>query len=80
MSVLSPGVHLHSFAEVEASVLMQGVDVGRDAVVRRAILDKNVCVEPGAQVGVDHDLDRERGFAISEGGVTVVGKGAVVTA
>jgi glucose-1-phosphate adenylyltransferase len=80
MSVLSPGVHLHSFAEVEASVLMQGVHVGRDAVVRRAILDKNVCVEPGAQVGVDHDLDRERGFAISEGGVTVVGKGAVVTA
>jgi glucose-1-phosphate adenylyltransferase len=80
MSVLSPGVHLHSFAEVEASVLMQDVDVGRDAVVRRAILDKNVRVEPGAQVGVDHDLDRERGFAISEGGVTVVGKGAVVTA
>jgi glucose-1-phosphate adenylyltransferase len=80
MSVLSPGVHLHSFAEVEASVLMQGVDVGRDAVVRRAILDKNVCVEPGAQVGVDHELDRERGFAISDGGVTVVGKGAVVRA
>ena len=79
-SVLSPGVHLHSFAEVDGSVLMQGVDVGREAVVRRAILDKNVCVEPGAQVGVDHDLDRERGFAISDGGVTVVGKGAVVRA
>jgi glucose-1-phosphate adenylyltransferase len=79
-SVLSPGVHLHSFAEVEGSVLMQGVDVGREAVVRRAILDKNVCVEPGAEVGVDHDLDRERGFAISDGGVTVVGKGAVVRA
>jgi len=61
-------------------VLMQGVDVGRDAVVRRAILDKNVRVEPGAQVGVDHEQDRERGFAISDGGVTVVGKGAVVPA
>jgi glucose-1-phosphate adenylyltransferase len=79
-SVLSPGVHLHSFAEVEGSVLMQGVDVGQRAVVRRAILDKNVCVEPGAQVGVDHEVDRERGFAISDGGVTVVGKGAVVRA
>jgi glucose-1-phosphate adenylyltransferase len=79
-SVLSPGVHLHSFAEVEGSVLMQGVDVGQRAVVRRAILDKNVCVEPGAQVGVDHDVDRDRGFAISDGGVTVVGKGAVVRA
>jgi glucose-1-phosphate adenylyltransferase len=79
-SVLSPGVHLHSFAEVEGSVLMQGVDVGQRAVVRRAILDKNVCVEPGAQVGVEHDVDRDRGFAISDGGVTVVGKGAVVRA
>jgi glucose-1-phosphate adenylyltransferase len=79
-SVLSPGVHLHSFAEVEGSVLMQGVDVGREAVVRNAILDKNVCVESGAQVGVDQDVDRERGFAISDGGVTVVGKGAVVRA
>ncbi len=79
-SVLSPGVHLHSYAEVEDSVLMPGVDVGRSAVVRRAILDKNVRVEPGAKVGVDHELDRERGFTISDGGVTVVGKGKVVAA
>jgi glucose-1-phosphate adenylyltransferase len=78
-SVLSPGVHLHSFSEVEDSVLMQSVDVGRDAVVRRAILDKNVRVEPGAQVGVDHDADRARGFTVSDGGVTVVGKGKVVS-
>jgi glucose-1-phosphate adenylyltransferase len=79
-SVLSPGVHLHSFAEVEDSVLMQGVDVGRSAIVRKAILDKNVRVEPGAKVGVDHELDRERGFEVSAGGVTVVGKGKVVAA
>ncbi len=79
-SVLSPGVHLHSYAEVEDSVLMQGVDVGRSAVVRRAILDKNVRVEPGASVGVDHEVDRERGFTVSDGGVTVVGKGKVVAA
>jgi glucose-1-phosphate adenylyltransferase len=79
-SVLSPGVHLHSYADVDSSVLMQGADVARSAVVRRAILDKNVVVEPGAKVGVDHDLDRERGFTVSDGGVTVVGKGQVVRA
>ena len=78
-SVLSPGVHLHSYATVEDSVLMDGVDVGRDAVVRRAILDKNVRVEPGAQIGIDLEADRER-FAVSAGGVVVVGKGAVVEA
>ena len=77
-SVLSPGAHLHSFAEVEDSILFPGADVARSAVVRRAILDKDVCVLEDAQVGVDHDADRARGFTVSAGGVTVVGKGAVV--
>jgi glucose-1-phosphate adenylyltransferase len=78
-SVLSPGAHLHSYAEVEDSVLMQGVDVGQHAVVRRAIVDKNVRIAPGAEVGVDPAADRER-FTISAGGVIVIPKGATVTA
>ena len=78
-SVLSPGTHLHSYAEVEDSVLMQGVDVGRNAVVRRAIVDKNVRIAEGAQVGVDPVADRER-FTISAGGVVVIPKGATVAA
>jgi glucose-1-phosphate adenylyltransferase len=78
-SVLSPGAHLHSYAEVEDSVLMQGVDVGQRAVVRRAIVDKNVRIAPGAQIGVDPEADRER-FTISAGGVIVIPKGATVAA
>jgi glucose-1-phosphate adenylyltransferase len=78
-SVLSPGAHLHSYAEVEDSVLMQGVDVGRNAIVRRAIVDKNVRIAEGAQIGVDPEADRER-FTISAGGVVVIPKGATVTA
>jgi glucose-1-phosphate adenylyltransferase len=78
-SVLSPGAHLHSWAEVEDAILMQGVDVGRNAVVRRAIVDKNVRIAEGAQIGVDPEADRER-FVVSDGGVVVIGKGAVVEA
>jgi glucose-1-phosphate adenylyltransferase len=78
-SVLSPGAHLHSYAEVEDSVLMQGVDVGQRAVVHRAIVDKNVRIAPGAEVGVDPAADRER-FTISAGGVVVIPKGATVAA
>ncbi len=77
-SVLSPGVHLHSWVTVERSVLMDGVDVAREAVVRDAILDKNVKVGPGVEIGVNKDDDRDRGFAVSDNGVTVVGKGVEV--
>jgi glucose-1-phosphate adenylyltransferase len=78
-SVLSPRVNVHSYAQVEGSVLMHGVDIGRGAVVRKAILDKNVRVAPGAQIGVDPEADRAR-FVVSEGGVVVVGKGEEVAA
>jgi glucose-1-phosphate adenylyltransferase len=78
-SVLSPGVHLHTGALVEDSVLFQDVDVGREAVVRRAIVDKNVRISPGARIGVDSDADRER-FHVSDSGIVVIGKGVVVQA
>ncbi len=78
-SVLSPWVHVHSYAEVTGSVLMHNVDVGRNAVIKNAILDKNVIVPEGARIGVDPEHDRARGFTISEGGITVVGKGQRVT-
>ena len=77
-TVVSYDVVVGSGAFVDGSVLMPSVKIGDRAVVRRAILDKNVVVEPGAQIGVDLERDRQR-FTISEGGVVVVGKGVRVT-
>jgi glucose-1-phosphate adenylyltransferase len=78
-SVLSPGVRVNSWATVERAVLLHNTKVGRHAVVRDAIIDKNVTVPEWAQVGVDKDRDRARGFVVSAGGITVVGKGQEVT-
>jgi glucose-1-phosphate adenylyltransferase len=78
-SVLSPGVRVNSWSRVERAVVMHNTKIGRYAVVQNAILDKNVVVPDGAVVGVDKAHDRARGFVVSAGGVTVVGKGQVVT-
>jgi glucose-1-phosphate adenylyltransferase len=72
--VVSPGVTALQGAYVEGSVLMPGVRIEPGAVVRRAILDKNVVVPAGAHIGVEPELDKQR-YHVSDGGVTVLGKG-----
>ena len=72
-SVLASDVHVADGATVEGSVILPGARIGRGAVVRRAILDKNVVVSEGAIIGVDRERDEER-FKVSDGGVVVVGK------
>ena len=76
-SVLFSDVVVEEGATVEGSVLMPGVRIGKGAVVRHAILDKNVVVSDGTLIGVDRERDSSR-FAISAGGVVVVGKNQVV--
>ena len=73
-SVIASSVTVDSGSYVEGSVVMPGVRIGRNAVVRRAILDKNVIVPEGAQIGVDLERDRHL-YTVSEGGIVVLGKG-----
>jgi glucose-1-phosphate adenylyltransferase len=79
-SILAPNVRVHSYAEVDGSVLMDGVDVGRHAIVRNAIVDKDTVIPPGTRIGVDPEEDRARGFTVSENGITVLGKATKVPA
>src|SRR5256714_2208924 len=76
-SVVSPNVRVHSWAHVDGAVLMDGVDVGRRAGVRNAILGKNVIVPEGMEIGVDPEADRKR-VTVSDSGTGVIGKGTVV--
>jgi glucose-1-phosphate adenylyltransferase len=73
-SVLGPWVTVES-ATVTDTVVFERTHIGAGAVVRRAILDKEVVVAPGAQVGVDHAADRARGLTVTDSGITVAGKG-----
>jgi len=74
---VSTDVMVEEGATVEGAVLMPGVRIGKGSIVRHAILDKNVVVRDGALIGVDKERDADR-FAVSAGGVVVVGKNSVV--
>ena len=73
-SVLSPRVVVHSYAEVEDSILLEGVDIGRHAKIRRTIIDKDVQIPQKMQIGYDLDEDAKR-FTVTESGLVVVPKG-----
>jgi glucose-1-phosphate adenylyltransferase len=78
-SILFPRVRVNSYSRIEDSVLFDGVDVGRRAKIRRAVIDKNVTIPPDTVIGYDLDADRQR-FTVSEGGVVVIPKGTVFEA
>lgn len=73
-SILSSGVRVNSFAVIEDSILFANVDVGRHAKIRRAIVEKNVSIPPGVEIGYDADLDRSRGFNVTAYGITIIAK------
>ena len=72
-SVLSPGVRVNSYCEVEYSILMPGVEIGRYSRIRRAIVNTGVKIPELHSIGFDPDADRARGYQVTEGGITVVG-------
>jgi glucose-1-phosphate adenylyltransferase len=70
-SVLCPNVRVHSFCDIDQSILMPGVRVGRHARIRRAIVDRDVFVPRGALIGYNEEEDRRR-HTVSDSGIVVV--------
>ena len=70
-SVLGRSVRVHTGASVEDSVIFDNCDIGRHCKVRRAILDKNVKLPPGTEVGYNLDEDRKK-WHVSESGIVVI--------
>lgn len=74
-SVLSNRVRVNSFSHVEECVVFENVVIGRHARVRRAIIDKDVEIPAGTEIGYNLAEDRKRWF-VSEGGVVIIPKRA----
>jgi len=76
-SVIFPNVFVHSYADVDECILMQGCSVGRRVRLRRVICDKYVTIEDGAVIGEDRRADEKR-FYVTPDGLVVISKGAVI--
>ena len=74
-SLLFSNVRVHSYSDIADSVLLPGVEVGRNCTIRRAIVDRGCCIPAGMEIGVDAEQDKARGFRVSEKGITLVTKG-----
>jgi glucose-1-phosphate adenylyltransferase len=76
--VLSPKVHINSYSSITDSILLENVKIGRYSQIYKAIIDKNVEIPPYTQIGMNRKDDEARGFYVTQNGVTVVPKDAIV--
>ena len=72
--VIGPEVRVNSYAKVSDSILFDSVQVGKNAIVKNAIIDKGAIIPDDARIGLDPEHDRKRGFTVTESGITVIGK------
>ena len=72
-SILSPGVRVNSYCEIEYSILMPEADIGRYSRIRRAIINTGVKIPESSVIGYDLDADRAKGYHITDAGIVVVG-------
>jgi len=70
-SLLFSGVQVHSYATVEDSVVLPGVDIGRHCVLKKCIIDRDCKLPEGTQIGVDAARDRQR-FHVTASGLMLV--------
>jgi glucose-1-phosphate adenylyltransferase len=75
-SIVGFNVKVNSYSYITDSIIMDHCNIGRHARIRRAIIDKNVHIPEGAEIGFDNETDRKR-FTVSDTGIVVIPKNYV---
>jgi glucose-1-phosphate adenylyltransferase len=71
-SLLFTSSYVHPYSSVTDSVILPEVEIGERCTINRVIIDRGAKVPAGTEIGVDHDADRERGFRVTDSGLTLV--------
>jgi len=72
-SILSPGVKVNSYSEIQDSIIMHSVNIGRHTRIKNAIIDKYINIPEGEAIGYDLEKDRSR-FMVSNDGIVIIPK------
>lgn len=76
-SVLGPNVRVNSFSYITDSIIFNSCNIGRHARIRRAIIDKNVNIPEGYEIGFDLEGDKKK-FTVTETGIVIISKNTVL--
>jgi glucose-1-phosphate adenylyltransferase len=76
-SIIGPNVKINSYAYVTDSIIMSNCNIGRHARVQRAIIDKNVDLPEGYEIGFDLEGDKKK-FTVTDTGIVVIGKNEIL--
>ena len=71
-TVCFSNVKVMSYSQVDESVILPNVEIGRGCTIKKAIVDRGCVIPENTQIGVNHDMDKQRGFRVSDGGVVLV--------
>ena len=74
-SVVGRSVKVDSGAAIINSILMDRVHVGADCKINMAIIDKDVNIPPGTEIGYDPEADKKRFHVDTESNIVVIHKG-----
>jgi glucose-1-phosphate adenylyltransferase len=71
-SLLFSNVHVHSFCEINESVILPAAIIGRNCKIKRAIIDRSCEIPDNLEIGYDLEQDIKNGFRVSKKGIVLV--------
>ncbi|MEH6580805.1 MAG: glucose-1-phosphate adenylyltransferase [Halioglobus sp.] len=74
-SLLFSNVQVNCFTDIEQSIILPDVEIGRHCKIRKAIIDRGCVIPDGTEIGVDHEQDKANGFRVTSKGVVLVTRG-----
>ncbi len=71
-SLIFSRCRIHSYSKITESLVLPDCVINRNCRLDKVIIDRGSVIPEGTEIGVDKDADRERGFRVTDKGITLV--------